>query len=414
MSEQTRRSRAALVGAAVVGFTMLLTTMCATAEPVQETPSSPSVTPERTSPGIADLAPEIQVDLHLVQTDAYIEDQDYAAARDAMGKIVDLQRNHELELPDEFHFKHAQVLHWAESHAEAVESFLRYLELTGRSGTHYREALELLHESLEAQTVANERMVPGERFQDCGDCPEMVVVPAGSYLMGSPSSEEGRDDDEGPQHEVTIREPFAVGVYEVTFEEWAACVNAGGCGRYRPDDQWGRGKRPVMYVSAEDAALFVEWLREVTGEPYRLLSESEWEYVARAGTNTPFHTGGTVSPTQANYNGNHAYGSGTTGRYRGRAMPVGTFEPNAFGLHDVHGNVGEWVEDCWNDSYRGAPSDGSAWERGDCSRRVMRGGSWHDPPRDVRSANRQGFGSADRPEYRGNIIGFRVARSLAP
>ena len=195
--------------------------------------------------------------------------------------------------------------------------------------------------------------------------------------MGSPSSERERYDNEGPQHRVTIIDAFAVGKYEVTFEEWDACVSAGGCGGYRPDDEgWGRGRRPVINVSWEDAQRFVEWLREETGEPYRLLSEAEWEYVARAGTSTPFHTGGTISTSQANYDGNYTYGNGREGEYRERTVPVGSFGANAFGLHDVHGNVWEWVEDCWNDSYRGAPSDGSAWERGDCSSRVYRGGSW--------------------------------------
>ena len=175
-----------------------------------------------------------------MQTEAYIKEKNYAAAQEAMGKILGLQEQHGLKLPDEFHFKHAQVLEWAGSHTEAIESLNRYLELAGRAGTYYREALELLHEATVAQTEAEERTRPGDRFRDCEGCPEMVVVPAGSYLMGSPSSEEERDDDEGPQHRVTISEPFAVGVHEVTFEEWDACVSAGGCGGYRPDDAgWG-------------------------------------------------------------------------------------------------------------------------------------------------------------------------------
>ena len=227
--------------------------------------------------------------------------------------------------------------------------------------------------------------------------------------MGSPSSEERRFDHEGPVHRVTISEPFAVGVHEVTFDEWDACVSAGGCGGYRPDDEgWGRGRRPVINVSWEDAQRFVEWLREETGEPYRLLSESEWEYVARAGTSTPFHTGRTISASQANYDGNYTYGNGRKGEFRQRTVPVGTFGPNAFGLHDVHGNVWEWVEDCSNDSYRGAPSDGSAWDRGDCSRRVLRGGSWINRASWLRSA----FRVRDVSGHRSVYLGFRVARTL--
>lgn len=254
-----------------------------------------------------------------------------------------------------------------------------------------------------AQTEANERTRPGARFRDCEDCPEMVVVPAGSYLMGSPPSEEERDDNEGPQHPVAIGEPFAAGVFEVTFEEWDACVNAGGCGEYRPDDGgMGRGRRPVMNVSWKDAQRFVEWLREVAGESYRLLSEAEWEYAARAGTTTAYHYGEAIALNQAN-------GSIDNG-WHGHTLPVGSFDANAFGLHDVHGNVWEYVQDCWNISYRGAPGDGSAWETGDCSIRVWRGGSWRNSHEELRSANRAAIQTFERLDY----IGFRVARTLTP
>lgn len=234
----------------------------------------------------------------------------------------------------------------------------------------------------------------------------MVVVPAGSYLMGS-ASEDSRDDNEGPQHRVTIRKPFAVGVHEVTFEEWDACVNAGGCQGYAPDDKgWDRGRRPVIYVSWEDAQRFVAWLRTGTGEPYRLLSEAEWEYVARSGTTTAFYTGATISTSQAAYGGHHgldSYGTQQT-------VDVMSFRPNGFGLYDVHGNVAEWVQDCWNDSYRGAPSDGSAWERGDCDNRVVRGGSWFSGMGSLRSASRW----SDESYERTSLNGFRIARTLTP
>ena len=251
---------------------------------------------------------------------------------------------------------------------------------------------------------------PGDTFRDCGECPEMVVVPPGSFRMGSPESEEGRVSDEGPVHEVTMARPFAVGVFEVTFREWDACVSDGGCGGYRPDDEWGRYENPVIYVSWEDAKGYVEWLRRKTGKGYRLLSEAEWEYVARAGTTTPFHTGRTISTEQANYDGNYTYGSGREGVYRERTTPVGSFEPNGFGLHDVHGNVWEWVEDCWNINYRRAPTDGSAWLRGDCDRRVLRGGSWGNVPGYLRSAVRL----RDTAGGRSDEVGFRVARTLTP
>ena len=228
----------------------------------------------------------------------------------------------------------------------------------------------------------------GEVFRDCDRCPEMVAVPAGSFTMGSPSSESGRDGDEGPQRQVEISSPFAVGVYEVTFAEWDACVSDGGCGGYHPDDQgWGRGRRPVINVSWDDAKAYASWLSRETGESYRLLSEAEWEYAARAGTATARYWGESASGQRGYANGADRtakrHQSGWTvvdcddGHYR--TAPVGSFRPNRFGLHDVLGNVWEWVEDCWHDSYAGAPRDGHAWlgdDGGDCSRRVLRGGSW--------------------------------------
>ena len=252
---------------------------------------------------------------------------------------------------------------------------------------------------------------PGTRFRDCAECPELVVVPSGTYMMGSPSGESGRSDTEGPVHRVRIGRAFAVGVYEVMFAEWDACVSGGGCYGYRPDDEgWGRGRRPVINVSWEDAQRYVRWLSIKTGQEYRLLSESEWEYVARGGTTGPFHTGSTISPSQANYDGRYTYGSGRRGRYIGKTVKVGSYPPNRFGLHDVHGNVWEWVEDCWNESYAGAPTDGSAWESGNCAARVLRGGSWFHEPWYLRSAFRNWLATGNRISF----LGFRVARTLTP
>ena len=256
---------------------------------------------------------------------------------------------------------------------------------------------------------------PGSKFQDqdCTECPEMVVVPSGTFQMGAPESEEGSSSSERPVHTVSVPS-FAAGVYEVTFAEWDACVAAGGCGGYRPDDSgFGRGRRPVINVSWADAQSYVEWLSRRTGERYRLLSESEWEYAARAGTTGPFHTGSTISTDQANYIGSQTYGGGVAGVDRWQTLPVGSFPANGFGLHDVHGNVFEWVQDCWNDSYTGAPSDGSAWESGDCSHRVLRSGSWSSSPEVLRSAFR--FLSLSGTSARGELSsGFRVARTLGP
>ena len=245
----------------------------------------------------------------------------------------------------------------------------------------------------------------------CEFCPEMVVIPGGTFTMGSPPDEEGRHDDEGPQHEVEVSR-FALGRHEVTFAQYDACVAAGGCAD-RPDNGWGRGERPVINVSWRDAQAYVAWLTEATGQPYRLPSEAEWEFAARAGTTTPFSTGATISTSQANYDGNYTYGSGVAGEYRQQTLPVGSFDANPWGLLDMHGNVWEWVEDCWHDTYESAPTDGSAWleaNGGDCSWRVLRGGSWYNFPRFLRSAIRY----RNDTVIRSNNLGFRVARTLTP
>ena len=249
-------------------------------------------------------------------------------------------------------------------------------------------------------------------FQDCDNCPKIVALPAGSFMMGSLTGEEGREDDEDPVHKVTINYPFAAGVYEVTYNEWDYCVQQGGCGKYRPDDAgWGPGDRPVINVSWNDAQAYVQWLSKETGKPYRLLSEAEWEYAARAGTTTPFHFGDTISTDQANYDGSSAYDSGKKGKYRKQTVHVGSFSANNFGLHDMHGNVWEWVEDCWHDNYINAPTDGSPWVvRGNCNKRVIRGGSWDRKPSSLRSANRGDYDSNGR----NSTFGFRVARELIP
>jgi formylglycine-generating enzyme required for sulfatase activity len=249
--------------------------------------------------------------------------------------------------------------------------------------------------------------VPGTitEFRDCTLCPQMVVIPAGEFTMGSPPAERGAE----AQHRVTIASPFAVSKFEITFDEWDACVKEGGCGGYRPHDQgWGRGKRPVINTSWEDAKAYTDWLSRKTGKPYRLLSEAEWEYAARAGTTTMFAYGDALSPRQANYDGS-TDGSGPSDVNRQKTVPVGSFPPNRFGLHDMHGNVSEWVEDCWHDDYTAAaPTDGSPWHDGDCNGRVVRGGSWEDSPAEHRSAARTGGYKVDQ-FY---TDGIRIARGL--
>lgn len=266
-------------------------------------------------------------------------------------------------------------------------------------------------EALEGKAAPSRTFKPGEEIQECDQCPKMVVLPAGQFMMGSPESEKGRYDVEGPRHKVTIPASFAVGKFEITFGEWDACVDNGGCEGHRPDDKgWGRGKRPVINVNWDEAKAYVAWLARKTGKDYRLLSESEWEYAARAGTTTSFSTGRRITTDQANFNGDLTHNGSRKGRSREKTISVGSFGENAFGLHDMLGNVWEWVEDCWNESYSGAPSDGLSRTSSDCSRRVLRGGAWGVAPWDLRSAVRSRVGTGNRS----GSIGFRVARTLAP
>ena len=231
--------------------------------------------------------------------------------------------------------------------------------------------------------------------------PEMVEIPGGSFRMGCVSGKSCQGDEK-PVHEVRIAS-FALSKYEVTFEEYDQFTAA--TGRERAADKgWGRGRRPVIRVSWKDAVAYTEWLSEAMGERYRLPSEAEWEYAARAGSVTKYSWGNKIGRNRAN-----CEGCGSQWDER-QTAPVGSFGPNGWGLHDMHGNVWEWVQDCWNKSYRGAPVDGSAWESGDCSQRVLRGGPWNSNPRGLRSANR----SWSTTTYRIIAIGFRVARTVTP
>ena len=247
---------------------------------------------------------------------------------------------------------------------------------------------------------------PAHVFSDCPECPRLVRIPAGTFTMGSQESEQGRGSDEGPQRVVTIGTPFAAGMHEVTFAQWDACVRAGGC-EHEPDDEgWGRGDRPVINVNWTDARMYLRWLSQHTGQRYRLLSEAEWEYVARAGSRTARYWG--ESPL-----GQCLYANGDehplcADEYEFTA-PVGVLSPNAFGLHDVSGNVAEWTQDCWDEDYSDAPSDGSAREVAGCTNRVVRGGSWTKDVSELRSAAREWNHAA----FRFHGFGFRVARELS-
>jgi formylglycine-generating enzyme required for sulfatase activity len=266
--------------------------------------------------------------------------------------------------------------------------------------------------------------VPGagktEWFTDVDFGPEMVVVPAGSFMMGSPDTESGREirqkGTESPQHKVTIAQPFAVSRHAVTRGQFAAFVdNFGhqmdGMARWRDPGFAQDDSHPVVCVNWDDAKAYAAWLAQSTCRPYRLLTEAEWEYAARAGTTPPFWWGSSITPAQANYNGSVYAGGGSKGENREATVPVGSFAANAWGLFNVHGNVWEWCEDAWHDTYNGAPTDGTAWlQGGDESGRVVRGGSWYNDPDVLRSAVRSWVPT----EARYHIVGLRVGRTLSP
>ena len=256
----------------------------------------------------------------------------------------------------------------------------------------------------DARTEPRPRAIPGSTFRESlrsgGEGPDMVVVPAGRFRMGCLSNDDDCFDYEKPVREVSIPAAFALSVYEVTFEDYDRFTYPNKVG----DRGWGRGRRPVINVSWDDAQEYVAWLSAETGAEYRLPSEAEWEYAARAGTTTKYAWGDEVGSNRAN-----CVGCGS--RWDGQqTAPVGSFAPNGFGLYDMHGNVWEWVEDCANLGYGGAPSNGAAWLSGDCSERVLRGGSWYFNPRNLRAANRVWLPTGNRFIFNG----FRVARTLTP
>ena len=268
----------------------------------------------------------------------------------------------------------------------------------------------------------------GDSFKDCSNCPEMIVVPSGTFKMGSPENEPGRSDAEGPQHNVSIAKPFAVGKFTITLKEFEVFAMTTG---HEPDrcDVWDGHKwvqsrersyrspgfeqtdsDPVVCVNWDDAKAYVDWLSKRTDKVYRLLSEAEQEYVTRAGISTPFWWGASITPKDANYDSTLSYQHGAIGDCPQKTMPVKSFKPNLWGLYQVHGNVWSWMKDCEHTNYIGAPGDGSPWESGNCNHRVIRGGAWDANPRDLRSAHRETVPRS----IRGNSFGFRVARAIVP
>ncbi|MGD1036459.1 MAG: SUMF1/EgtB/PvdO family nonheme iron enzyme [Roseiarcus sp.] len=251
--------------------------------------------------------------------------------------------------------------------------------------------------------AAEAALNPGATFRECATvCPEMIVIPAGAFTMGSPTSEPDRKADEGPQRQVVIAKPFAVSIYDVTFDDWDACVKVGGCPDYS-DGGMGRGRKPMVHVTWDDAQNYVAWFSLMTGAPYRLLSEAEWEYAARAGTTTPYYWGAEIGKGNANC---VTCGSAWDDQ---QTSPVGSFAANKFGLYDMAGDAWQWTQDCYRADYNGAPADGSAWTNEPCWDRVARGGAYEARYVFLRSATRLRIDGGDRD----SDVGFRIARTLA-
>lgn len=307
-----------------------------------------------------------------------------------------LRRQLANELNDRRAFDAARKLNTVAGYQAYVDAFPR--------GASVAAALEAIDELT---------LRPGKTFRDCADCPTMMVLPSGSFWQGSEESAPGALRNETPRRMVTIAEPFAIGVFETTFAQWDLCVAAGACATRPSDNGWGRGSRPVIMVSWNDAAEYVDWLSEKTGQAYALPSESQWEYAARAGEEGDWLGGdaaqlcafANVAGSESGLRWQHADCADPAAL---QTLPVGSLQPNAFGLHDVIGNVAEWTLDCMNLSYLDAPADGSAWSRGICSSRMTRGGSWFTGSKDIRLPARFNLKNGDRNDF----TGFRVVRKV--
>ncbi|MCZ4341448.1 SUMF1/EgtB/PvdO family nonheme iron enzyme [Sphingomonadaceae bacterium G21617-S1] len=297
------------------------------------------------------------------------------------------------------------VMVYAPPSAGFKRSFSISHKLLGRQAAGWAPTLQSLLFSQEskfqtASTISvpsGSSRSPGQNFRDCAAiCPEMVVLPAGSFLMGSSSAEVDREGNEGPVHRVVFARAFAMGKYEVSYDEWAACVADGACAKPKATG-WGEDRRPVVNISWIDARVYADWLSQKTGQHYFIPSESEWEYAARAGTMTPWNTGEAILTDDANI----------LGQFK-QVVPVGGFPPNAFGLHDTHGNAREWVLDCADVGYFGVPDDGGAASRANCDARIVRGGGFNSEPANARSAAR----FVIKPTTTAADTGLRIARSM--
>lgn len=305
-------------------------------------------------------------------------------------------------IPRPFTEFHTELLTAKDRIAAAI---VRIQTVTPESGA----ASGLWDDGTQSADVIGEAPVFGTEFRDLPYAPLLTVVPSGGFRMGSPPREPARLANEGPQHFVRLPSPLAVGKYPVTFAEWDQYCDLTASPYRPPDAGFGRADRPVINVSWDDALGYCDWLSATSGQRYRLLTEAEWEFCCRAGTTTRFAFGNQLSTEEANFNGSAHPVPGSANTFRARTTPVGLFQPNGFGLFDMHGNVCEWVRDPWHDDYQGAPEDGRAW-LGPGARRVLRGGSWYDYPQHVRSARRAWATQSERAPN----IGLRVCRELDP
>jgi formylglycine-generating enzyme required for sulfatase activity len=325
------------------------------------------------------------------------------AITDAMRAFIAASKD--AEVADFARSKAAQRrVRWAEVFAALCALALIVAVATWWKQTWMKESLYELANVHPLTAVQLRTLKPEDSFKECTDCPEMIVVPAGSFVMGTPAGEPGHKPNEEQQHNVAIGKAFAVSKLEMTFAEWDACVAHGDCDPHISDGGFGRGTQPLINVTWDDAQRYIAWLSALTGRPYRLLSEAEYEYAARAGTTTAYPWGDEIGKDKTVCVG---CGSQFDGK---QPAPVGSFAANPFGLYDMIGNVWEWVEDCVHSDYNGAPPDGSAWVAGgNCASRVARGGTWNVVPASVRSGSRLLVTS--RSVYFN--LGFRVARTLA-
>ncbi len=323
----------------------------------------------------------------------------------------------EVHLPFRFRYIHTpQLINW-----DGSEQFAAYNSLVDDIAAKLGQPATAKPKQVASTTSPRKRVVTAElnggdretgtvfqdTLEDGSKGPAMVFIAGGKFQMGSdPKMDSETDKDEQPRHEVTIK-AFYIGKHEVTFAEYDAFAKISK--REPPDDKgWGRGQRPVINVDWQDAVAYADWLSNQTGKRYRLPNEAEWEYVARAATNTKYWWGDDIQQNGQVWANCDGCGNEWSGK---QTSPVGSFKPNAFGIHDTAGNVWEWVQDCWHDDYQGAPTDGSAWlevDKGDCTRRVIRGGSWYIGPRRLRSAFRNRYNADER----GSLLGFRLAQDV--